>query len=458
MGSVLGFVGYVPGPGAIGKLGISSIARAMGLRGTARSLQQASQLAGGRTLMRGMSVPMQVGRILGDQVDAYRAANTFFKNRGYTNRIANRLADMADEAVMFGGAGAAASWPQGLDAMLTGGALGAVEGAGMRGIVNFMELSPLLQSADDAVAEGARAGVRALSSSLFTGVPSTVLGAPLEMQVYQYLLGAYFGGLEPRFEDQQAYRYMRGLSQEMAGGTEGRPGGEVPIQRVLNIPQRDDFRAQEPAVQDAILNQARLRWGRDVSEFARQNPDLAPALGQDDRILNVQINMAQAMWDAFRAVDPRYEELEQEALDQGLSGPDAEKYVKDHWWELFDTEMEQRQEAAAPEESSVTVSVPADVPPEQQVADQLQPFNPGPAERLLDELRLSAMKRSLENHEGFNYLARPLEDVARTVVEAHPNTVVPENTGGWTWVDQNERTLTPRRLVKRPSRPIVSGG
>ena len=96
----------------------------------------------------------------------------------------------------------------GVDEMMHSFMGGAVAGGVFRGIGNII---PGTKAGDKAL--------RALSGSIFMGMPSTARGATTPEQVYEYLLGAYFGGKEMPWSRARAHKVVqRGVEQ--ATGTD----------------------------------------------------------------------------------------------------------------------------------------------------------------------------------------------------------------------------------------------
>ena len=171
IGHLAGFVGYVP---------------SMPLK-----LMGATRLAEAAKRLKGRSIPMLAakgaekavkkvvnpiyGKAIGARAAAGKTATDFLQN--------NVVGDLASGAFHLGVASAVSSWQGGVDEMMASLKHGAIAGAAFRGIGN------LVQTGD----KTADTVLKTLSGSLFTGLPSTLRGETTPMQIYQYLLGAYFG-------------------------------------------------------------------------------------------------------------------------------------------------------------------------------------------------------------------------------------------------------------------------
>ena len=100
--------------------------------------------------------------------------------------LGNRARHVIEGAFHLGTASAVSAWQGGVDQMMEAFIGGAQAGAVFRGIGNMMGTDP---------GKGGQV-VKALSGSLFMGLPATMRGATSAEQIYEYLLGAYFGGKE----------------------------------------------------------------------------------------------------------------------------------------------------------------------------------------------------------------------------------------------------------------------
>jgi len=217
IGSLMGFVGFIPGAGTLGKIGVTGLLKGLGLTKSAKLLSVLPKS------IQVTSVPMfianQVTKKL-QQTNAYAVLDSIkFLSKKSLGR------DLLEGGLHLGiasGVGAAPIYdltPQTfIDKRLEGFTQGAIFGAGNRAIGNVFsrggkfDLAPLftgktteqiLKMTDRAeitklLGKGdlVNKGVRALSSGLIFGMPSTLKGYPLELQVYDYLLNAYFGGRE----------------------------------------------------------------------------------------------------------------------------------------------------------------------------------------------------------------------------------------------------------------------
>jgi len=196
VGHLAGFVGYIPsGP---------------------FKLMGAHTLAGAAKNLKGISVPMLAAKyaekgakkiinpIYGKAIERrVKAGKDAVGLAGFLEQ--NIVKDIGQGAFHLGVASAVSSWQGGVDEMMDAFKHGAVAGGAFRVIGNAVNTG-------DAKADTM---LKTLAGSLFTGLPSTVRGETTPMQIYQYLLGAYFGKNELPVHRKMAFKHL----QKMKIGT-----------------------------------------------------------------------------------------------------------------------------------------------------------------------------------------------------------------------------------------------
>tara|TARA_Y100001938_G_scaffold3980_2_gene4981 strand:+ start:39 stop:9392 length:9354 start_codon:yes stop_codon:yes gene_type:complete len=194
IGHLAGFVGFVP-------------TKAIGL------VTRSARLVSAAESIRGRSVPMEIAN------RATKKATELIKpifdksvtGRGGAFETAIKWlqepsrAHVVHDAFHLGVGMSVSSWQGGVDEMMRGFVGGAQTGAAFRLIGNLIKFpgveppkpfatffkeqgKPQLTPAQ----QGERAA-RTIASSLYTGLPATMAGATTPEQIYEYLLGAYFG-------------------------------------------------------------------------------------------------------------------------------------------------------------------------------------------------------------------------------------------------------------------------
>ncbi len=136
------------------------------------------------------SIPMQFSKAgkmgLDDVLTKTGADSASFLKQGSVGR------QIADEAVGLAFASGVSNIWKGEDAVLDGFIGGAIAGGAFGGIGNFVSVGNLYKGSPQQV-ERANQMLRAGVGSMVTGLPSTLADEPTEMQIYNYLLGGFFG-------------------------------------------------------------------------------------------------------------------------------------------------------------------------------------------------------------------------------------------------------------------------
>jgi len=119
--------------------------------------------------------------------------------------LGNQARHIAEGAFHLGAASAVSAWQGGIDEMMSAFIGGAQAGAVFRGIGNFINT-------------GSEAGTkvaRSLAGSLFMGLPATMRGATTPEQVYEYVMGAWFGGQEKPWTIAKAGKFREEFNKDM---------------------------------------------------------------------------------------------------------------------------------------------------------------------------------------------------------------------------------------------------
>ena len=146
-------------------------------------------------------------------------------------------AQMAEGAFHLGAASAISSWQQGIDGMLESAMGGAIFGGGFAGIGNLFP--------------GKNAWpIKAFAGSLFQGLPSTMRGATTPEQVYEYLMGSYFGGQSKPWYTQRGEKWLGKKYEEMAGGKG--TDANVELAATHNPEKGKGWATLDPAVQKYV--------------------------------------------------------------------------------------------------------------------------------------------------------------------------------------------------------------
>ena len=278
VGHLAGFVGWLPGPWTIGSIGAKSVgmlAKAGKSAGLVKQTADVSKVAGALTSFR--SVPMLAADLtlegVGRVSKGIVAGRTIkFLKEGAVG------AQMLRHAGHLGVASAASTWQEGaehmMDAFIGGAAMGGIFG----GIGNVVNLQNALKSSDPNTIRRANSTVRALAGSIVTGLPSTVQDEPLELQVYQYLLGAFFGAKTMPAKEEAALRFM--MPYRQSGQTS----------KLMSPEDLDGFSKMRPEVQKEIEHQADLLAGSWVNKNKLSRAGAITAMALRDAGLDVDMN------------------------------------------------------------------------------------------------------------------------------------------------------------------------
>ena len=216
IGHLAGFVGYVPS--------------------LPFKLLRAQKLVGAAQALRGKSLPMLAANKVTEATKGVlktagvaRAGATadavgFLQNK--------RLHDIIEGGFHLGVASAVGAWQGGVDEMMSSFVHGAETGAVFRGIGNLInkdmvgfgkklepyQLGPGGRPKWKKLSSGQQGdtAIKMMASSLYTGLPSTVRGETTPEQIYNYLLGAYFGYGEMPQETRMQGKYLQKMRKAAA--------------------------------------------------------------------------------------------------------------------------------------------------------------------------------------------------------------------------------------------------
>ena len=157
--------------------------------------------------------------------------------------LGDRAKHIAEGAFHLGTASAISSVWDGVDGMMHSFFGGAVAGGVFRGIGN-------LQLAGDPKSEKF---VRGLAGSLFMGIPASARGATTPEQVYEYLMGAYFGGKEMPWFKAKAGKFIQKMDKKALKDP------KIEVNR--NPEEVEGWKELPEIVQKEAKKMAELNWG-----------------------------------------------------------------------------------------------------------------------------------------------------------------------------------------------------
>jgi hypothetical protein len=203
VGYFLGFVGIIPGVGTA--LSGTTKGAVLAGRGISKGIQllgkgvagEAGEKIATKAFSEGVRANVNIGKyytnvksvpfyISGKVIDKGKKLLDGTKAAEMSSKFLSKkvgmgtVGDIIEGGMNLGMASAISSWQGGVDQMLYSAAWGGFFGTGDR------FLSGIKIFKDNFAA-------RALAGSMFNGLPSTAMGQPFEVQVFDYLVGAYFG-------------------------------------------------------------------------------------------------------------------------------------------------------------------------------------------------------------------------------------------------------------------------
>jgi len=202
IGHLAGFApGIIAGPAKA--LRLTGLAKAASALGEYSVPMFGAKLAtqGAKKLIKPVLKASQAGRF-----ESMNTATTFL--------LGDKVKHMAEGAFHLGTASAISSVWDGVDGMMHSAFGGAIAGGVFRGIGGLIGKSTKDYKYSIETSEKAEKFVRGLAGSAFMGLPSTFRGATTPEQIYEYLMGAYFGGKEMPFYKAQAGKFIQKLDKK----------------------------------------------------------------------------------------------------------------------------------------------------------------------------------------------------------------------------------------------------
>ena len=286
VGHLVGFIGPMP-TGMILK-GVGAAGKSMKYFGASKGLAAAVEKRGlsalvGKTAaeklpymekahlpfyMTGVSVPMLASRYAGD-IATKIITKPLLSEVKWAAKVADKMpAAMVAlrHAFHLGTASAVSDWQSGVDEMMKSFTWGSIAGALFSGTASTAKkFIPDVKS---------QMAVRTLAGAMMQGGLATHQDAPTAIQVYQYLLGAFFGYKAQPWDIELAGRHMAGLSREQIQKVAVDPRE---ADRMYNeLPEGNEnkgvWKTLHPHVKSAIIERARDKaWGEgEVAELMKE--------------------------------------------------------------------------------------------------------------------------------------------------------------------------------------------
>lgn len=268
IGSALGFMGYIPSRGALGKFAASGVVKSMGLHKFDVFKSLAKYETEPTNLLRVHSVPMAVAdkvtHFIKQSEPLQEAANFFQQSmsKSLLDKV-QRSSDIVEEGFKMGLASGVGAWQFGIDAMLKSALQGGLEGAGFRAINNFLDIGHIIPEGSPDKAKAGNMLIRGLSNGIYSGLQSGFMGDPTEVQVYHYLLGGIFGVTDQSYETRRANDFIATHIQNKSHTIESDDPKFANFNlRLINVKDIPAFHKEADVVQEELLNQRHLLLGK----------------------------------------------------------------------------------------------------------------------------------------------------------------------------------------------------
>ena len=205
LGHLAGFApGIIAAPLSLGAKALSKL----GQKGAAKVLTRGAQVA---QKMNEYSVPMMGGGLAQRKFES-GLAKAGLEAGAFMKGTATR--SIAEQAVHLGAASAVSSIWKGPSEMFNAGVHGALAGGAFGGIGNFTRLGNIIKNGTPAQVDNAEKVLRTTLGASIQGLPSVLADEPIEMILYNTLLGGYFGyGSQPAFK-QEGRKFISKLQNE----------------------------------------------------------------------------------------------------------------------------------------------------------------------------------------------------------------------------------------------------
>ena len=210
---------------------------------TARALNDKSiPMAGAKILTKHAKsiVKPIIGEVQKGRVGAASTAYDFLTG--------NMARHVMEGAFHLGAASSISAWQGGVDVMMDSFLHGAMAGGVFRGIGN-LSLDKL-----GITSEGAQKFTRGMAGSLFMGLPTTMRGATTPEQVYEYVMGAYFGKSEMPWTHAKANKWFGKFRERMET--------DPKLNESYDIKMHPEWESVQPEVKPILEKMAETTWGK----------------------------------------------------------------------------------------------------------------------------------------------------------------------------------------------------
>ncbi|MBT6053668.1 MAG: hypothetical protein HOG49_43380 [Candidatus Scalindua sp.] len=219
--------------------------------------------------------------------NSYLATLKFLDGATKTGRVGRH---MIHGAAHLGVASATSSWQGGIDEMFSSFVSGGIAGGAFAGMGNYIKLKGMFK--DPKTVKNAEKVVRGMAGSMFMGLPMTLQDAPTSMQIYNYLLGGFFGATTGNAQQFEASRWSKDKKAVDFIDVENQPG----------------FARLSDEAKGIVMDQALLTHGKILADGVQEaEVIMATALNSvlgSDTSLKDKLVKYQEMRDQIKKIDP----------------------------------------------------------------------------------------------------------------------------------------------------------
>ena len=258
--------GFAPGFGAAPLRGLGALTKSKGL------LRTAQKIGGVKSIpLLGADFLTKRAKDIAKPI-LTNMPNSRFKAMSVASKflLGHKAKHMMEGAFHLGAASSISTWQEGVDGMVDSFVGGAVAGGAFAGMGNLINMGN----------KKANIFARGLAGSLFQGLPATQRGMTTPEQIYEYLLGAYFGGVAKPWYVVKANKNI----QEMNKQSEKDPKMEMERDPEM----LEGFLEQPKLVREHTVKKAEKIWGNPIDRAGSAHL-LMERLGITDKIPEEEI-------------------------------------------------------------------------------------------------------------------------------------------------------------------------
>ena len=293
IGHLAGFVGYIP----------SAPLKMLG----------AKKLAQAAASLKGKSIPMiaakevteRVGKVTKEVVEQGTKSRVAVTKDVSNFLLKDTPKHITEGAFNLGIASAVGSWQYGVSEMLSSGVHGAMAGAAFRGIGNLINKGgaptlvrdPKTNKINLTAQQKEDKALRALAGSVFQGLPSSMRGDTTPEQVYNYLLGGFFGAHETSAVANARNKFIAKMDVANRAAFKQK-GKDIKLEDLNYVPElQKGWEKLSPEVKTSVKEESARLWGY-RSDSATMGYATLKEMGLLDELGGLEIDVPTGFEDA----------------------------------------------------------------------------------------------------------------------------------------------------------------